>query len=364
MFHSRFFRYFVLTCVAWLAACNADRPDTLENGNTASVVLAITTVPTDVACIEVTVTGSQTTTQRFDVTSNQSASLAVTGLSTGASTINESAFSVACNLVTATTLPTWVAQVPASVTLIPGQTSNVTIVLVRPSQIQITNDFQDTAAATFALSPSPLSFGNVTVGSSGGAVLTLTNTGSTSTAAPMVNFSGTDAALFSVVPVSGADCTAGSTTLAAGAACNMHVYFLPTSTGTKSATLNLGSIGLGTPLGSVALTGVGVAATASLYCGTAPITDLGTLTGGNSPPVNVSSSNTTCYRFTVTSISALLHGIQASNCSGRDVSINGTLVCPQGTCSSSVSSARATDGYWYVLFSGGTPACSSSWWWY
>jgi hypothetical protein len=106
--------------VLCLAGCG-HRPDSGTDDDTASIVLALTTVPSDVSCLEVTVTGAQTTVQRFDVTPNQAATITVPGLASGAATISERAFAVPCAQVTATTTPTWLSTMAVPVTLTPAR---------------------------------------------------------------------------------------------------------------------------------------------------------------------------------------------------------------------------------------------------
>ena len=84
---------------------------------------AATTVPDDVSCLEVTVSGAQVTTQRFDVTPNQPAVITVQGLASGSATIAERAFAVPCAQVTPTTPASWLSTMPVSVTLAPGRDS-------------------------------------------------------------------------------------------------------------------------------------------------------------------------------------------------------------------------------------------------
>ncbi|MBC8132584.1 MAG: hypothetical protein H7X95_06355, partial [Deltaproteobacteria bacterium] len=125
-----------------LSGCHA--PGANENTeDVALVVLQLAMVPADVRCIEVSITGSQTLTQKFDVMPGQTTALSIPNLTAGAVTINERAFSVACASVVATTAPTWVAQAPAMVTLVIGQTVDLTLVMKRPPGVRINNDFQD-----------------------------------------------------------------------------------------------------------------------------------------------------------------------------------------------------------------------------
>jgi hypothetical protein len=253
-------RLIAFICAVLLTACGTSDPQHSESGYAATVVLAITSVPSDVSCIEVSVTGSQSSTQRFDVTPSQSASLSLIGLPSGAVTIYERAFAVGCSQVTASSIPTWVAVAPAAVALVAGQASTVTIVLGRPSQIQITNDFQDTTATPLTFTPSPLAFGNVTVGTTSTLAMTIKNTGTSSTVVPTMAGGGSDISQFGIMAGGGTTCSPGTTSLAAGASCTLQVAFAPTSAGAKSAMFTFG----GSPaVATVTLTGTAVASTTS-----------------------------------------------------------------------------------------------------
>jgi hypothetical protein len=87
--------------------------------------------------------------------------------------------------------------------------------------------------------------GNVNVGSTGPTVVSVTNTGTTSAALPLVAIVGTDATQFAILPPGGGGggtCNPGLQTLAVGApGCNLQLAFTPSSAGSKTATLNLGT---------------------------------------------------------------------------------------------------------------------------
>jgi hypothetical protein len=103
--------------------------------------------------------------------------------------------------------------------------------------------------AVVTIAPATESFGNVTLGKTATATLTVSNSGTA--AAPFsTTITGTNAAAFTRT---GGTC-ASLASLAAGASCTLTVQFAPTALGTATATLSVGS------LASAALTGVGVSA--------------------------------------------------------------------------------------------------------
>src|SRR6266496_1993357 len=68
-----------LVGVALLSSCGVGRSPGGPDEETATIVLAITTVPSDALCLEVSVTGAQTTAQLFGVVPGQSTTLVLQG---------------------------------------------------------------------------------------------------------------------------------------------------------------------------------------------------------------------------------------------------------------------------------------------
>jgi hypothetical protein len=103
-------------------------------------------------------------------------------------------------------------------------------------------------------SPTNLAFGTTTVGSTQSKSVQLTNLGSSgdpSITIQQTSITGTDAAQFS-----DSYDDAANLVLAAGASTSVSVSFAPTSTGAKSATLQVAHSGANTPL-TISLTGTG-----------------------------------------------------------------------------------------------------------
>jgi hypothetical protein len=102
----------------------------------------------------------------------------------------------------------------------------------------------------FSLSPTILSFGTVTVGtSSSPQAITLTNKDSVAVGISGVSFTGVAKGDYSQTN------TCGSS-VAAGASCAINVTFKPTATGTRTAKVSIADFGGGSPQ-TVQLTGTG-----------------------------------------------------------------------------------------------------------
>ena len=90
-----------------------------------------------------------------------------------------------------------------------------------------------TSAAAVSLSPTTLSFGSVSVGSSSGAqIVTLSNSGSSSVSITGITVTGTDSGDFSQTSNCG-------TSVAASSSCTISVTFTPSASGSRSATLSV-----------------------------------------------------------------------------------------------------------------------------
>jgi hypothetical protein len=111
-----------------------------------------------------------------------------------------------------------------------------------------------TAAPTVSLAPSPIPFGNQTIGttSSPSKVVTLTSTGNATLTGISISVIGTNANAFGV----SSTCAA---TLTAGSSCNISLNFTPTVTGANSASLSVSDNATGSPQ-TVPLSGAGLPA--------------------------------------------------------------------------------------------------------
>jgi hypothetical protein len=228
--------------------CGADDGTQAGDDEVAVVRIALTNVPSNAQCVRFTVTSSgRTTQQSFTVVPNTPASLALTGMSTGSSSVIAEAFNLACTSVTAMSAPTW-ASAPVTTSLTAGETKSINVALVPAGRLNAALDFVFLTA-----SPTSRNFGTVTLGSSSNSTtFTIRNVASLSTGALSVALSGSGASQFSLTT---SMCTGA--VLAAGATCTVGVRFVPTSAGDKTATLTIA----GTPGGSVAipLSGAGIA---------------------------------------------------------------------------------------------------------
>lgn len=149
-----------------------------------------------------------------------------------------------------------------------------------------------------ALTPSPVAFGSVAVGSSGDQTLTITNTGGSTATITQMTISGTDAAQFTLQSYCpGQQTCSTSFSVTTSAPGTVDLRCTPTSAGTKSATLTLTSNASNSPT-SVQLTCTGTAADATVSPQTI---DFGTVRlGTSSAGTNLVIQNTGNVNLTYT----------------------------------------------------------------
>jgi hypothetical protein len=179
------------------------------------------------------------------------------------------------------------------------------------------------AAAILSVTPSPLAFGNRTVGTSTpNSTLTLSNTG---TAAATGIAIGTLAAPFGVASTT---CTA---TLAAASTCTIAVSYAPTAAVTSNASLTITATGVTVTGAPVAISGTGVAATLAVSVAPTSLTFGSTADGTTSPsqPVTVTATGTGTFTFGTLAFTAPFARAAAGGTCGA------TLVSP-GTCTINV----------------------------
>lgn len=197
--------------------------------------------------------------------------------------------------------------------------------------ITITGSGGAPAAAVLASTPSTLSFGSITVGSTSSAqAVTLRNTGGAP--ASGISLANSNAAEF---VVSGNTCGA---TLNAGATCTLSVAYRPAGTGSDGGTLTFSHAG-GTPA-AVSMTGTGTQAASPSLAASPPLAAFGSITVGQTSAATV---------FTITNsggAAATALAMANSNAGEFVVSGNtcGVTLDAGATCSLSVAYAPGAAG--------------------
>lgn len=138
----------ILALCTWAAAsfvgAGCSSVDDINDEGTASAIIAITSVPTGVQCVNITATGSRAVTSSFSVMTGTAATLSMQGLPTGSVTFTGNAFAATCPSVVATDVPTFVG-VPTVAQLSPTAVTQVTLPMARNARASVTLDFEGDA---------------------------------------------------------------------------------------------------------------------------------------------------------------------------------------------------------------------------
>lgn len=211
------------------------------------------------------------------VTNTGTANLAVTSVQvTGSATFT--AAGCASAVAPGSSCTVNVTFAPAATTGYSGQLTINSNASTSPHSVSLTGSG---TAPGVGLSPSPLSFGSVTVGTSSTSNITLNNPGTAPLQVSAIAVSG------SVAFTVGSACVG---TLAVQATCQIPVTFTPTDTNPQAATLSVQSNASGSPH-TVALSGTGIAPGVSLT--PSPVTFGNVPVGGSaSSPLTLTNTGT------------------------------------------------------------------------
>lgn len=205
------------------------------------------------------------------------------------------------------------ASVPVQIQFAPQQSGNLS------ATMQVTSNASDgTVSVTLsgigteaglAVSPSPLNFGDVSVGGNSTETVTLTNTGNTSLSITAANLTG---AAFSMSGLS------TPLTLGANQSSSFSVSFAPTATGNASGSISFVSNAPGSPA-TLALSGNGDASTDALNASPSAVA-FGSVTTGSHSSQTVTLKNTGSSNISISQIA-----VSGSTFGASGISTPGTL---------------------------------------
>jgi hypothetical protein len=125
------------------SACSSTDNQPSAESATGEVQINLTTVPTDVNCLKVSVSGPRALTQLIDVTPGGSTSYTIGRLPVGIVTISAEAYSQLCNSVVTGTVASYVTDAPQSVRVDSVDVNTITLNLIRNGRIQVGVDFEN-----------------------------------------------------------------------------------------------------------------------------------------------------------------------------------------------------------------------------
>ena len=226
---------------------NASDPSMVINVNATATSSTLAATPSSVSFGNVVV-GSDTT-QTIRLQNIGTSQVTISSITPSVSGVVISGVTLPANLAPGTSATVTAAYKPTAASSVAGKITVASNAVGSPTIIDLSGD---AAAAKIQLTPSAtsLSFGNVTVGSSGANQLTVKSTGNTNASISSVTISGSGFALGS---------SAASVILDPNQSESYTVNFDPKTKGTLSGTLTINSNAANSPL-NIALSGSGVAA--------------------------------------------------------------------------------------------------------
>ncbi|MGC4095067.1 MAG: metallophosphoesterase [Polyangiaceae bacterium] len=133
----------VLSGLSLAVACSSQGGD--GNGqeeDAGSVELALSSVPSDVACLRVSVSGSRNASELFSLTAGVVPSLTMSKLPLGIVQLDAQAFATSCSSVTGASVPNYVSEAVLPVRVDPLKVVQVVLKLVRNGRVGVSVDFE------------------------------------------------------------------------------------------------------------------------------------------------------------------------------------------------------------------------------
>jgi hypothetical protein len=251
-------------------------------------------------------TGS-TNSQAVQLTNSGNASLTVTQANVTGSGFSTSGLSLPLTLSAGQSTSFNVQFIPQSAGTVTGGLSLVSNAANSTASVALSGSSL-AATHTLSVSPSSLSFGSVSAGSTSTQLVTLTNTGNSSVAVSQISASGTGFALSGAnVPV----------TLTVGQSTSFSVRFTPTTAGSDSGSVLIVSDATNSPA-SITLSGSSPAATYTLSESASSLS-FGSVNTGSGSTQTVTLTNTGNAQVTISQISVSGTGFALT---GAGTSIN------------------------------------------
>jgi hypothetical protein len=125
-------------------ACSSthDEPEGEATEELGSAELSLTSVPEDLSCLKVTLSGSRSTNKSFDVTPGEPASFVIDRLPLGLVRVEATGFEESCSNVTSSSVPNWVIEKPVVSRIRPLDIAQILLRLIRNGRGEVTVDFE------------------------------------------------------------------------------------------------------------------------------------------------------------------------------------------------------------------------------
>ena len=128
-----------------LTGCSADASSSAEPEDSealGAVELLLSKVPSDAACLQVTLSGSRKVSRAFDLSRASSSKFSIGGLPIGAVQVQASVFPDACRKLEGNSTPNWVLEKPVTARIDDLDVAKIFLKLVRNGRGELTVDFE------------------------------------------------------------------------------------------------------------------------------------------------------------------------------------------------------------------------------
>lgn len=128
------------------SGCSGADSSTDAESAMGSLSLQLTKVPANAACLEIDIDGSRSETHRFDLSPSGQEPLEIELLPIGEVSVSARAFSLACNALLTSSVPSYAVEKPVVVEVLPGKVTSVPLTLLANGRAEITPEFEKPAA--------------------------------------------------------------------------------------------------------------------------------------------------------------------------------------------------------------------------
>ena len=134
----------VTLAAAFLPGCSGADGKLADQGSedVGSLELALSSVPADASCLEVSVTSSRSVSKNFDLVPGSSAKLTLDRLPVGAVKVDARAFAEQCSKLKSSSVPGWVVEKPVTIRIDALAITKILLKLIRNGRSEITVDFE------------------------------------------------------------------------------------------------------------------------------------------------------------------------------------------------------------------------------
>jgi hypothetical protein len=137
------------TSLFWLSVCSAlalpacSGAGEIADESDGTVELSLSEAPADARCLEVSFDGAKDLKRKLSLTPGAPASFLLERLPVGLSNVDARAFSVVCDSVASTTVPSYVLESPVTVRIKPSEPTRIVLRLIQSGRLGVDVEFEE-----------------------------------------------------------------------------------------------------------------------------------------------------------------------------------------------------------------------------